>query len=594
MILFQWTASATAVPADGKGNAPANGFVLSRENLDSDLDAFIEERKGGTAGVSFAVFDDGQLIIRKDYGHTDVENGILVDEDSVFEWGSVSKLLVWISAMQLYEEGKLDLNEDIENYLPEGFLKNKEFENKISFIDLMNHQAGFQETIYPVETTDPEVIKNNSLSKALISAMPPQIYEPGTVTAYSNWGTVLGAFVVENITGQEFASYVHKNIFDRLGMKRTALLPDWSDNPWVKEKRAQMHSYSYFDTEKEDFGPNISNVLLYPAGAAAGTATDFYLFTEALIPGNSNRLFKDPGTLETLYEPTLYFSNSDKVRNAHGLWTLEYDNTVYGHAGNTVGFTSSLWIDKENRTAVAVMSNEQGEMAYNYGLHPFIFGQANLLAGGKAKDISGMYFPKRTYEKGFARIYKYISGLMPVSGTEDSRKFTLPGGAEIIQIDDHTYMQDSKNGLLFPVRLGEEGKLESFTSDYERFSFLELIFAWFLIIGTIVSLVAFLIRSVCLIIKRIRRKPSDLKKLLLSAGISLFSLALIVLWFNSGITRSVAVIQSAMIMILGITPILQMIYSFKLDLKKSKARWFWAGLALIPLIAMVFMQSYSV
>lgn len=575
-------------------DAETKQLINNETDLDAALDAFIEERKSGTAGISFAVFNDNELIIRKDYGYTDVANGILVDEESVFEWGSVTKLLVWVSAIQLYESDKLDLNEDIEKYLPKDFLSNKKYEKKITFLDLMNHQAGFQETIYPVETTDSKVLKNSSLEKALISSMPPQIYEPGTVTAYSNWGAALGAYVIENITGINFVEYVHINIFEKLGMKHTALAPDWSDNQWVKDKRAEMNSYSYFDTEKEDFGTNISNILLYPAGAAAGTASDFYLFTKALIPSSNSGLFEDSATLDKLYEPTLYYSKANMVRNSHGLWTLEYNNTVYGHAGNTVGFTSSLWIDIENRTAVAVMSNEQGEIAYNYGLHPLIFGKPSLTPGGDAHDISGIYFPKRTLEKGFGRIYKYISAIMPVSKTDNSRIFNIPGGMEIIQTDDVTYMQDSKNGMTFPIHLASDNILESFTGDYEKFSLAEIFFAWFLIIGALICFITFLIRSVYLTIKIIRKKSSDSKVLMLSVGIALFSLSLPVLWFNAGIERIPAMINSIVIVILGITPVLNIIYLFKSELKKAKSHWFLAGLSLIPLIAMIFMQSYKV
>ena len=280
------------------------------------------------------------------------------------------------------------------------------------------------------------------------------------------------------------------------------------------------------------------------------------------------------------------------MRNSHGLLTLEYNNTVYGHAGNTVGFTSSLWIDIEKRTAVAVMSNEQGEIAYNYGLHPLIFGNPSLTPGGDAHDISGIYFPKRTLEKGFGRIYKYISAIMPVSKTDNSRIFNIPGGMEIIQTDDVTYMQDSKNGMTFPIRLASDNILESFTGDYEKFSLAEILFAWFLIIGVLICFITFLIRSVYLTIKIIRKKSSDSKILILSVGIALFSLSLPVLWFN-GIKR-IRYDQFDSYSYIGNNTGIKYDLSFKSELKKAKSHWFLAGLSLIPLIAMIFMQSYKV
>jgi len=568
-------------------NTQKKDVTFNQNELEISLDKFIEERKDATAGVSFAIFENGNLIIRKDIGYTDVQNKVLVDENSVFEWGSVSKLLIWVSALQLYENGKLDLNEDIEKYLPKNFLSNKKFDKKITFIDLMNHQAGFQETIYPVETTNEEIIKNNTLKKALIYSMPSQIYEPKSVTAYSNWGAALGAYIIENITNQDFASYVHENIFNKIGMKHTALLPDWSDNNWVKETRNKMNSYSYFDTVKEDFGSNVSNILLYPSGAATGTASDFYLFTEALIPGNDLNLFNNPKTLEKLYEPTLYYTNVNKVRNSHGFWTLEYSNTVYGHGGNTVGFTSSLWIDIENKKAVAVMSNEQGETAYNYGLHPLVFGISSLEASGEVKDISGIYFSKRTIENGFGRIYKYISGIMPVFKTDDSRIYNLPGNMQIIQIDDFTYMQVSENGLMFPIYLKDNNVLESYTSDYERFSLIELFIAGFLIVGTLICFITYLIRTIYLFIKKLNNK-----ELYLSIGILLLSLSLLFLWLNTETDKTIVIINSIVTTLLGIIPIIKIKYLLKSDNKKLISQWILVFIAIIPFIALIFMQSY--
>ena len=75
-------------------NTQKKDVKFNQNELEVSLDKFIEERKDATAGVSFAIFENGNLIIRKDIGYTDVQNKVLVDENSVFEWGSVSKLLI--------------------------------------------------------------------------------------------------------------------------------------------------------------------------------------------------------------------------------------------------------------------------------------------------------------------------------------------------------------------------------------------------------------------------------------------------------------------------------------------------------------------
>ncbi len=181
--------------------------------------------------MSVSVFDADQVLFEKHYGFSDIANQIKVDEETVFEWGgSATKLMVWVSAMQLYEKGLLDLNADITQYLPENFLTRLKDSQTITMIDLMNHQPGFQEVVLNLFTERISEVKD--LESVLRNTEPRQIYEVGKFTAYSNWGgTSLAAFVVEQISGKSFVDYAKENIFEKLGMEQTALWPDLSDNP---------------------------------------------------------------------------------------------------------------------------------------------------------------------------------------------------------------------------------------------------------------------------------------------------------------------------------------------------------------------------
>ncbi len=248
----------------------------------------------------------------------------MVDENTVYEWGSVSKLLIWISVMQLYEQGKLDLDKDIREYLPKNFLQKLSFDKPITMINLMNHTAGWQETIYDVETKDASRIV--TLKQALKQTEPAQIYEPGTVCAYSNWGAALAAYIVECISKDKFYNYAKKYIFNPLGMKHTSLSPDRSDNKWVQERRELLNCYNITEDGYEDFGKCISYILLYPVGAATGTLDDFMTFAKAFVPDNNGQctFFKNKNTLNTFLSATSYYGNSSIQRNCHGLWVLPY------------------------------------------------------------------------------------------------------------------------------------------------------------------------------------------------------------------------------------------------------------------------------
>ena len=246
---------------------PIMALVFSEEEIPSAIEDYIEVRKDATAGLALAVFGAGEPLYQRYYGYSDVENKRSVDEDTVFEWGSVTKVLTWVSVMQLVEEDKLDLNEDIATYLPEGFLRKLRYPEPITMLHLMNHQAGFQEVIFGDEYVAAEDVPD--LADTLRLSEPPQIYAPGTVTAYSNYGAALAGYVVECISGMPFYEYVDTHIFRVLDMKHTSIKPGWSDNPWLVAKRAETKSYSYYEGKKESYGNLLTHIALYPAGAYA-------------------------------------------------------------------------------------------------------------------------------------------------------------------------------------------------------------------------------------------------------------------------------------------------------------------------------------
>ena len=137
IMMFQHTgitSYATGVVAE-ELTAPSG---ISYSDIPPAIENYVEEHKETTTGMSVAVYDENGVIYQNHFGYADKENGLVIDENTVFDWGSVSKTLIWINVMQLVEQGKLDLEEDIRSYLPEGFLTNLTYDEKITMLDLMN------------------------------------------------------------------------------------------------------------------------------------------------------------------------------------------------------------------------------------------------------------------------------------------------------------------------------------------------------------------------------------------------------------------------------------------------------------------------
>ena len=162
---------------------------VAYEDIGTAIDNWANENPDGYVSFVTAAFNRDELLYEGAYGQVDRENNIAATTESVYEWGSISKLTVWVSVMQLYEQGKIDLNADVRTYLPEGFFKNLKYDDPITMLHLMNHTAGWGEGTWNVQVDKSEDIM--SLGNALRYSEPPQIYRPGEVCSYSNWGAAL-------------------------------------------------------------------------------------------------------------------------------------------------------------------------------------------------------------------------------------------------------------------------------------------------------------------------------------------------------------------------------------------------------------------
>src|SRR5699024_11138427 len=117
-------------------------------------------------------------------------------------------------------QGRIDLNENITNYLPDGFMAPLTYDEPVTMIHLMNHTAGFEENIFDLGYGSKDQV--TSLKQGLQIAKPKQIYKPGDVVAYSNYSTSLAAYIVQRVSGQTFDDYVSEHILAKLGMHHTS------------------------------------------------------------------------------------------------------------------------------------------------------------------------------------------------------------------------------------------------------------------------------------------------------------------------------------------------------------------------------------
>lgn len=396
----------------GKTVLPSEMTIDALEMELNDMANLLEFDEPQFASAAIGVFRGDDILYTGYFGKINMEENIPADESSVYEWGSISKTFIWVSAMQLWEQGKLDLDRDVREYLPEGFFQHLSYDNPITMMNLMNHNAGWQETTLPIEVSDESKIL--PLGEALQQIEPAQLHPPGEVTAYSNYGAAVAGYVIECITGQDYCEYVHENIFERLGMEHTALSPTHSDNEWVCEQRKKTNSYRFSMGHCIDLGSCLYYIPAYPAGAAAGTLSDMITYAQALLNDDAP-LFNDPQTQKMMFSATDFYGSSDIPMCAHGFWCTEYSVRTYGHIGATVAGQANLIFDLESKTGLAIMVNEPSGNDFLFDVPSMVFGK--LSPDKYASDtentakLVGYYLPARSTFSGMMKFVPYISAI---------------------------------------------------------------------------------------------------------------------------------------------------------------------------------------
>ena len=405
-------------------------------DIGSSIEKWTSENPDEFVSFVTVVFDKEQILYEGAFGQIDRENNVACKADSVFEWGSVSKLTVWVSAMQLYEQGRLDLNADVRTYLPQGFFSNLKYDDPITMINLMNHDAGWGEGTWNLQVDNAADVV--PLGEALKATEPPQIYRPGEVCSYSNWGAALAGYVVECITGQSYADYVRQNIFEPLGMEQTSILPDHSDNAWVQEKRKELYSYTNYGNGWNNNGRQLLYINLYPAGAVTGTIGDMAKFAQSFVR-DDHPLFAKKETLDLLLSPSSHLGDTGIPNSFHGLWQDTFENcNLLGHDGGTNCCSSYLKFDKDTGLGAVFMTSSGGRE----GVIRTVFGNLSAadvksFAGTVSKpgSLAGYYAGCRSIRKGFYKAYGLIS-LLPISYKGDNT-YDAMGMATIRQLSDN-------------------------------------------------------------------------------------------------------------------------------------------------------------
>jgi CubicO group peptidase (beta-lactamase class C family) len=347
-------ASSSATSAAPAAAPAGNGtHSLTPADVAAFLDGIVPYaiHRGNIAGATVAVVADGQIIYAKGYGYADVRSRRPVIADAtLFRPGSVSKLFTWTAVMQQVQAGKLDLDRDINDYLdfkiPEKF-------GPITLRNLMTHTPGFEDTFDGsfVKSARELVPYRDYLTKHI----PAEIFPPGKVVAYSNYGAMLAGYIVQRVSGEPFDQYIEHHIFQPLGMSHSTfaqpLPPDLAKD--------MSHGYEAASDRKP--GP-FEYVEVAPAGSLSSTATDMAHFMIAHLQGGSYQgaAILSPATTELMHTPQ---SRMAPGMNGFDLGFYQENRNglrIIGHAGDTDYFHSDLHLLLDKDVGFFISLNSLG------------------------------------------------------------------------------------------------------------------------------------------------------------------------------------------------------------------------------------------
>lgn len=518
-----------------EAQAIPSGIPVSE--LEQFIDGYASEYIGSTtAAAVVAIVKDGELIFNKAYGDA-IQGEVKAGEASVFEWGSAAKLLIWVSVMQLYEQGLLDLDADIRQYLPDNFLKKIKYDTPITMYNLMHHNAGWEDRFIDLFYNSPDAVP--SLLESLLVYEPKQIYQPGDVMAYSNYGTALAAYIVERISGQLFYQYAWENIFTPLGMKDTAIHPTQEDNPSVAEKRLKIKGHVLTANGLVPSGSERVYIGMYPAGSAVGTSADAAKFMSALMPpeGENSLLFNDRATLDKMLA-TSFTYDYNFPGNAHGFWESFYSVRTVGHGGNTDSFSALFTIAPETGFGVVIMANQAGETAMCYRLTGELFGKyipphSNPDDFADPNELAGIYTMARGFKSGFMQlITTNLFIFTPVGENTISM-----AGIEFEQISPYVFQNtrnlnllDSLDLIYFEAENGEVAFASAMMTDFHLISadYVAKLAGLLLIIVCAVYLIVALLIIIIGFIRNKRKKIASNKAKKLNVALFLSMVAILI------------------------------------------------------------------
>ncbi|HMQ30225.1 MAG TPA: serine hydrolase domain-containing protein [Chloroflexaceae bacterium] len=403
------------------------------DELTAFLDTFVPAQleREHIVGAAVAVVKDGELLAARGYGYADLERRTpVIADQTLFATGSSGKLFTWAAVLQQVEQGRLDLDADVNTYL--GDLEPRvpaTFPERVTLRHLLSHTAGF-DNLPGIFARRPEELVSAELYMA--GHMPARVRPPGELTAYSNYGTSLAGVLVKEITHTPIERYLEQELFAPLQMQSTTLR-----QPLPAELAARAATGYTYAGGAFRVAPTYY-VRIPAAGASYSTVTDMARFLSALLQDGrlgEARIFgeatgrqmrqqlftHDPLVSGMAYGLAEAMLNGQRVLKHNGVIPTSFNSIIALFPEHGVGLYASY---NSNGTFAHGEHLLQAFVDHYYPAEPVapaMLPEARQAAAGMA----GTYRASNAFAASFAK----LTALIPGSGYDDIRLIAAPDGS---------------------------------------------------------------------------------------------------------------------------------------------------------------------
>ena len=334
--------------------AMAQRYAIRFDSLNSKIDSIA--RKNHLVGAQVLVFTRDSVLFKRNVGVKNLESKQPVTDQTMFRLGSITKSVVAVSALQLMEQGKLSLNDQLKELAPEIKFENQwEQTDPIRIVHLLEHTTGWDDW-----ALKEYAFSNDSITLQQGIDLYPESrksrWRPGAFFAYCNSGPPVVARVIEKKTGEEYESWVRKKIFDPLAMRSITFRLDGE---------AVQHLVTNYSGGQKPKAEPYWAVLRRPAGSLNSSALDFMPFVQMLMQRGHlhGKRILDSTSVDRMELPQSALSAQAGSNEGYGLhnYTTSYKGHLFhGHDGGVNGGLAHYVYNSDLNIGFIVLVNYDG------------------------------------------------------------------------------------------------------------------------------------------------------------------------------------------------------------------------------------------